>query len=62
MPFAPSATSRNTMLAHSIGLSGELLLRSPISLWIEEDEGPSTGRSPGISYRRRGGYRTGSGY
>ena len=46
MPYAPSATNRNTMLAHSIGLSGELLLRSPISLWIEEDEGQALAEAP----------------
>ena len=34
------------MLAHSIGLSGELLLRSPISLWIEEDEGQALAEAP----------------
>ena len=27
-----------TMLIHSIGVSGELLLRSPISVWVQEDD------------------------
>ena len=31
-------TGSATMLVHSIGASGELLLRSPISVWIQVDE------------------------
>ena len=27
-----------TMLIHSIGISGELLLRSPISVWVQKDD------------------------
>ena len=27
-----------TMLIHSIGVSGELLLRSPISVWVQKDD------------------------
>ena len=27
-----------TMLIHSIGASGELLLRSPISVWVQQDD------------------------
>ncbi len=41
-----STTDRNAMLVHSIGLSGELLLRSPISVLIEEDEGQMLAEAP----------------
>ena len=39
-------TGRNAMLIHSIGLSGELMLRSPISLWVEEDGGQVLAEAP----------------
>ena len=31
-------TIPRTMLIHSIGVSGELLLRSPISVWVQQDD------------------------